>query len=198
MNIIKNNYMNEEMKTGAAEASIWPLALRNGLIAGLVLIALGLILQMTGLVDPSQPQQGMSLGGVLSSLLNIVVMAGAAVMAVREYRGNTYGGFITLGKAFKLSMAVFLIISVLTVLWTLLYMGVINPDMVEIIREQALEQASERSGGELPEEAETMVGMLTNLRFFAISAFFGTMLLGLLIAFFVGLVMKKEPHSPAV
>jgi large-conductance mechanosensitive channel len=190
--------MSDTLKNGTAENPFWPLALRNGLIAGLILIAIGLVLQMTGLVDPANQQQGMNAGSLISFLINFLVMAGAAVLAVREYRDRVLGGLISLGGAFRMSMAVFLVIAVLTAVWTVLYMGLINPSILEMIREQTVEQAMERSGGELPEEAEKMMGFFTSPWFIAVGAFFGTLFPGLVIALLVGLVMKKEPRSAGI
>lgn len=189
--------MDDVRKASAPAGTFWPLALRNGLIASLVLIAFGLILQMTGLVDPAN-QQGMGAGNMLSTLLNLVVMGGAAAMAVRRYRDEDLGGWISLGGGFKLSMAIFLVIAVVTAVWTFVYMGVINPDILEMIREQAYEQAADRAGGEFPPEAEQMMGVFVSPWFMAVSAFFAMLLLGLLIALFVGLFMKKEPQNSAM
>ena len=190
--------MSEIFQNETAQTSFWPLALRNGLIAGLVLIVIGLVMQMTGLVDPANQQQGTSAGNLISSLVNILVMGAAAAVAVREYRSKSQGGFISFGAAFRLSMAVFLIIAALTAVWTLLYMGLINPGILEMIREQAMEQAMDRAGGEIPAEAEKMMQFFTSIWFISAGAFLGTVMLGLLIALFVGLFMKKEPQHTAI
>jgi|NOAtaT_7_FD_contig_31_7718068_length_929_multi_3_in_0_out_0_2 uncharacterized membrane protein YhaH (DUF805 family) len=189
--------MEEIQKTPSEAGTFWPLALRNGLIAALVLIAFGLILQMTGLVDPAN-QQRMGAGNLISTLASVLVMGGAAGMAVRNYRDGDLRGWISFGGCFKVSMAIFLVIAGVTAIWTFLYMGVINPDILEMIREQAYEQAAEQAGGELPEEAERMMGLFVSPWFMAISSFIATLFLGLLIAVFVGLFMKKEPQAPAI
>lgn len=186
--------MEDIQRAPSPAGTFWPLALRNGLIAALVLIAFSLIMQMTGLVDPAN-QQRMGAGNLISTLLSLLVMGGAAMMAVRHYRDNDLGGWISFGGCFKLSMAIFLIIAAVTAIWTFIYMGLINPDILEMIREQAYEQAADQAGGELPEEAERMMGLFVSPWFMAISSFIATLFLGLLIALFVGLFMKKEPQT---
>ncbi len=112
-------------------------------------------------------------------------------MAVGAHRDTNLGGWISFGKSFKLSMAVFLIISVLTAVWMFIYIGMVNPDLMEMAREQALE----RAGGEIPEEAAKMMELFISPWFFAASSLFATLLLGLIIALVVSLVMKKEPQT---
>ncbi len=176
------------------QVSYRPVGVRFGLIASMILIALGLVAQVAGLSDPSNPY---SPGAIVMNILTYGVMIAAIVMAVKQHRDSELGGFISFGRSFGLGMLVILIIGAVTMVWTFVYMSYINPDLVEQIKEVALEQARERQGlsDEQLEASSGIMGMFMQPWFMAVSAFFGTLLIGLIISLIVAAIMKKEAKT---
>jgi hypothetical protein len=69
----------DEFLTQAPAAPKWPLALRYGLLTGLVMFAFGMLLELTGLVDPVARK-----GGGYTYLITFAVLFGGLYLAVKE------------------------------------------------------------------------------------------------------------------
>ncbi|MBK7477615.1 MAG: DUF4199 domain-containing protein [Haliscomenobacter sp.] len=175
------------------QVSYRPVGVRFGLIASMILIALGLVAQVAGLSDPSNPSGP---GGIAMNILTYGIMIAAIVMAVKQHRDTELGGLISFKRAFGLGMFVILIIGAITMVWTFVYMSYINPDMVDQIMEAAQEkQQAQGLSDEQLEAASGMMGMIMKPWFMAISAFVGTLLIGLIISLIVAAIMKKEAKT---
>ncbi|MBK8042499.1 MAG: DUF4199 domain-containing protein [Haliscomenobacter sp.] len=178
------------------QVSYRPVGLRFGLIASMVLIALGLIGQVAGLSDPAN-QSGP--GGIAMNILTYGIMIAAIVMAVKQHRDSDLGGLISFKRAFGLGMFVILIIGAITMVWTFIYMSYINPDLVDQIMEVTQEkQQAQGLSDEQIEAAAGMMGMFMKPWAMALFAFAGTLLIGLIISLIVAAIMKKEAKTAAL
>lgn len=161
------------------------LSLRNGAIAGLILIIIGLLGNLTGLADPSNPNSAMNW---IMNLVNWGVMIYFMVMAVKKHRDEDLNGFITFGRAFGVAFLVTLVISAITAVWAYVYFGFIDPDMATTLMENSLEQQG------IDDEA-----MIDSMKMWfspgamAIYGLLASLFFGAIISLIVAAVMKKNP-----
>jgi cation transport ATPase len=171
-----------------------PLALRWGVIASLAIIAMGLVFQLTGITDPTQQY---SAGNMIAGLLSYAIMIAAGILTVKQYRDESLNGSISMGRAFGISMLVILIIAVIQALWTVVYMELINPDLMKEAMEAQMDKMLEdgRVTEEQLEASSGMMGFFANPWFLAGASLLGTLFIGLLLSLVVALVTKKEPEA---
>ncbi len=161
------------------------IALRNGAFAGLILIVIGLVGNLTGLTDPTDPNTAT---GWIMNLLTWGIMIAFMVMAIKKHRDEDLGGFITFGRAFGVAFLVTLVVSVITAVWTYVYFGFIDTEMAIAIMENSLAQQG------IEDDA-----MIDQMQFWfspgamAIYAMVGSLLFGAIISLIVAAVMKKNP-----
>ncbi|MCG8330109.1 MAG: DUF4199 domain-containing protein [Chitinophagales bacterium] len=125
------------------KVSPWPTGTRYGMIAGLILIAVGLVIHLAGLVDYTNQN---SSGNWISNIINAAVMIGAIVMAIKYHRDEELGGHISYGKGFGVGFIVVLLITVLNAVWTFLFFSFIEPDLIHTILDASREQMIEQQG----------------------------------------------------
>lgn len=171
-----------------------PLAMRYGLIGGLVSIIIGLVLQLTGV---SNPLEQYSAGNIIAGLLSWGIIAAAVYMTIKQHRDEDLNGWISMGKGFGIGMLVILIIAVLQSAWSVIYMEVINPTLMEEIMDNAMEKALEE--GKMTEEqmeaSQGMMGFFASSWFVAVSSLVATLLMGLIVSLLMALFLKKEPKT---
>lgn len=160
------------------------IALRHGAFAGLILIAVGLLGNLTGLSDPTQPS---SVANWVLNFVNWGVMIAFIVMAVKKHRDEDLGGFITFGRAFGVSFLVILVLSLITTVWVYVYFSFIDPDIAQTIMENSLSQ----QGIEDEDMIESMA-MWFSPGAMAVYGFFGSLIFGVIISLIVSAVMKKD------
>ena len=173
-------------------------ALRYGLIGGLILVAWGLVAQMTGLADPCAATQGSGSSvmiGLISFAVLLGVMALIGVMAIRQHTTDL-GGYITFGRAFVVSLVALIVAGVISGLFNVLYMTVIDPGITETVmdcmgdfyEEQGMDQDQiDAALGFLKIMYNPFLQIVTSL---FTSAFFAA-IVGLILA----AVMKKNPPT---
>ena len=179
---------NPILEEGNAQAG--PIALRFGAIGGMVMIALGLVLQLTGLVDPANPQNSTNW---LGNVLNIAVTVGVIVYAIKAFMADN-GGFVTFGRGFTVGALTVLVMVVISVIWTYVYFAVIEPDLVDTIREVTKDNMIEKQGMD-PDQAEKTMGaigwMFSPGMMAGWVAIFGV-IFGMIISLITAAIMKKN------
>src|SRR2546430_1345314 len=93
--------------------------LKYGLIVGATGILISLLTYLLGL-DKTDT-------GEYIKWINVPIMIIAMVMAIKEKREQELGGFIEFGQAFGTATMTILISSVISSVFTYLYLAVINP-----------------------------------------------------------------------
>lgn len=160
------------------------ISLRNGAIAGLILIIIGLIGNLTGISDPTQPN---SATNWIMNIVNWGIMIAFMVMAVKKHRDEDLGGFITFGRAFGVGFLVTLVLSVITAVWVYVYFGFVDPDMATTIMENSLAQQG------IEDDA-----MIDQMKFWfspgamAIYGLLGSLFFGAILSLIIAAVMKKN------
>ncbi len=178
-----------------SEVPMRPTALKYGGIGGLITVVLGLIFYLTGMSDPAD--QG-STGNTVANILNYAVLIGAIIMAIKYHKENELGGYLTLGRSIGLGTLTGLVLGVIGAIWTVLFFTVIDPGMLETIREVAYEQAIQNGAPEdQMEQMEGMMNFFTSPTFFAVFMILGGLLIGLVTGLIAGAVMKNDPPALA-
>ncbi|MCK5845872.1 MAG: DUF4199 domain-containing protein [Bacteroidales bacterium] len=164
--------------------STFKLAMRPGLYIGLISVALSLVLWAT--ISDLQ----------LRSKLGYIVLAIVAFMFYKftvSYRETNMGGEITYGESFKFQTSMTVVYSLISAIYSYLLFAVLDPGMVENIREMAAEEMYKQNMAEEQIEAAIeMQAMFMTPEFMTISTVFVTFLTGVLLALIVSFFTKKE------
>jgi len=168
-----------------ADVSFWPTAIRYGGIAGVILIAFGLLMHLTGMTDYSGQ------GGATTWIQNIVtygVWIGGIVMAVKYHRDQELGGFVSFGRAFGLGLVTALIMGIIGALWTYIFFSFIAPEAIDMIMEAAMENMPEGQA----EATEGMMSAMMSPGAMTIWMIVGSLVGGGIISLIVAAIMKRE------
>lgn len=168
-------------------------AFTQGAIAALILIAVGLIFNLTGMVQPGE-NSGMVW---IANLLNWGIMGYFMYAAAIKHRDQDLGGYISFGRAFAVGAMVLLAIVLITVVWSYIYFALIDPDIFTTIRDASLEQMVEQRGMS-EEDAEAALDTMSFMWTpggMSIMAGIGVTVAGLIIDAIIAAVVKR--NNPA-
>ncbi len=169
-----------------ASVSVWPTALRYGGILAAIGIVLGLVMYLSGIMDPETGNQAVSGGlGCLSSVITIVFF----VLAIKKHRDSDLGGAISFGRAFGVGMATALVYGAISAVWGIIFNNLIAPDLMEKTRDMMMSQA--QPGQE--EIMETIANIMTNPIIGPLATLAGTLVMGAVFSLIIAAIMKKDP-----
>ena len=116
-------------------------------------------------------------------------------MALRHHKENELGGYLTMGRSIGLGVLVSLVMAVIGIIWLFVFFNFVEPDALDVIRENEIEKAIEsgRATREQMEEAGGIMDFFISPTFFSIMALIFTVVIGLITSAIAGAVMKKEP-----
>lgn len=173
------------------DVSPWPTGSRHGLLAGLVLIVVGLIIHMAGLVDYTGQS---SSGSWISNIATWGVMVAAIVMAVRQHRDQELGGFITFGRSFYTGFIVSLLIGLISAIWGYVFFAFVEPGLIDTMMEVSREQMIDQQGMSESDADQAMSYMTWMMNPAALSMFaaVGSLVAGMIFSLIIGAVMKRE------
>ena len=166
-------------------ASVKKIALNYGLLLGLASIALSVLTYVMG-VHLERPWW--------ASVLGIAIMVLFIVFGLKTFKKDN-GGFLSLGEALKVGLAISLIAGILVVIYNYLFMTVIEPDMVNQMLEMTREQMLEQNPDMPDDQMEMALGMTEKFMSPPIMAAIGiifSLFLGFIISLIAGLVMKQN------
>lgn len=152
------------------------VALKSGVILGLVSAVLGLISLLTD-----------SYGNFLYGLVGFVVMIVLVTLANKDFKKQN-GGYMSYGQGFKISFLTILVSALVSGLITFVYLEVIDPDALESIRQSKIEMVEKVAGwfgAQVPEDQ--MDEAVAKIE--AETTPFGTFKEGLMGAAFIGLLL---------
>lgn len=163
------------MKSKFGHASVY------GLIGALAVIILSLALY---LVD---------MNNTALNYLSYPIIIGIAVYGVKKWREDN-GGYLKFGPTYSHLIIQTLGYSVLITIWTLIFMQVIAPGLME--DQLLIQQAKMEEDGMDPAQIEMAMSMarkFSNPGFIAIAALIGNMLVFGVIHLIVAAIVKKDP-----
>ena len=174
-----------------SKVSAWPTASRYGLLAGLILVVVGLLIHLSGMVDYTNQGGG---ANWIVNLLNWGITVAAIVMAVKQHRDEDLGGFISFGRSFRVGFLVTLVIAVVSVVWGYIFFSFVEPGLIEDILSASREQMIEQQGMS-EEQAEQGLKMMSWMFTPAMMSLMGgifSVIAGVIFSLIVGAIMKRE------
>ena len=180
---------NDFERVNQADVSLWPAAIRYGVIGGVVMVIYSLVGILTGFTNISNGAITM----MLVSLLSFGLLLGIIIFAIKMHRDKDMGGYISIGRAFFVGLIVSVITMFINSLFTYLYIEFINPAYVD---EMITGYEELLVGMSLP--AEMMDQLLEDTRGqFELQSMFTTGLLtfaavGAVFSIICSAIMKKE------
>jgi hypothetical protein len=174
-----------EMAQGPA-VSGRPIGIRFGLIGGLLLVGLALVLDLTGMTDAATGK-----GGTLSFIFQLLIMGGAIGYAIYQYRQAA--GKITFGQAFGTGFWAALIMVLISGVYSLLFFLVIDPEVIETIKNQAFAQMEEQGMSDSDiEQSMGMMGFMFNPWILSVTATISNLIFAILVNLVLSAVLKNN------
>ncbi|MBQ4821804.1 DUF4199 domain-containing protein [Aquimarina sp. MMG016] len=156
-----------------------------GLLLGILSVGLGVVIYVTN----SYTEQNW-----VHSLIGFVILIGTIMYGLTAFK-KANEGYITLGEALKIGVGISLIGGIVGVIWTILLMNVIEPDMVNQITEAQRTQMIERFP-DMPEEqlnqSIEMAAKFTSPYIISAFALIGNLFFGFIISLIGGLIIQKK------
>jgi len=165
-------------------ASPFPVALRYGLIGGLIGIVLTLATYLAGMQ------------GTIPTILNIIgtiVSIAIIVYAIRAHRDNDLGGYISYGRCLGVGVLTSLVMGIIGAISTVILYNFIDPGIMDAMMQPQIEAMEDRGmSDEDIENAMSMMGIFQSPAFLAGAALLVSVIMGLIVSVIAGAVMKKE------
>ena len=158
-------------------------ALRYGLIGALITIVFGLILHLLG-----------ASRSTWSSIVGIAIWIGILVIGIRAYKNQTLGGYMTFGQGFGAGALITVIISVISLVWTFIFLSFIAPDVMAETIDGVVEQW-ENAGMSDTDIERNLNGPMS---FFfsplgaSLSSGVGSIIIGIIISAIAAAILKKD------
>jgi hypothetical protein len=171
------------------KGSVKKVAMQYGLILGLVSIMLAVVVYAMGQTYEQPWWQG---------VLGFVIMLLCIVYAIKAFKiGNS--GFLSLGEALKVGLAVALIAGIMGVLFNLFFSTVIEPDYTMILLDKAQSDMVAQNPNMTEEQMELSMSITEKMVSPGVLAAIGivaSLFLGFIISLISGLIMKvgKPEH----
>jgi len=173
-----------------ASVSPWPIAIRYGLIGGLIYCVYTLIANMSGLTAGSFGMVASSISGLLVFAIAIALI----VIPVKHHRDKELGGYITIGRVITIGLVVTVISMLISNAFNYIYMNFIDPGFVDTMMEQ-MEETMASFITDDDQLDETLIRIREGFQPAAMmkNAVIMTGIFGLVVSGIIGLIMKKDP-----
>ncbi len=140
-------------------------------------------------------------GSLWFQYLNWAVLVGVLYWALKSYRDQHLGGFITYGRAVRSGLLFFFFASLLYGFYTVLYFAYLDPEAID----RGLDAVEELyyARGISEEQIDRMMQMATRMRspgMQVISVVFGTTMLGLILSLLISVLVRRkgDPFAEAM
>ena len=165
--------------------------LKYGLYGGIAILLWSLISYLAGLSDPTSADPGF-LQQWLPTILMIITM----VLGIRYFKESNEG-YLSIGQGIVTAIIAGLIMTLISIIWMVVYFYFIDPEAIETLRANVMEKAMEDNNltEEQMESASGMMGMFTSVPFFAIAGLIMSVIVGLIIGLITSLIMKNTPEA---
>ncbi len=132
--------------------------------------------------------------------ISYAILAGGLFWAVVSYRDKHMGGFIEYGKAFSSGFLTGLFASIITAIFTYIYVQYIDPGLVEEILAQAEEEMladNPNMSDEQMDQALSITASLTSPVMISVWAFLGNVLFTVVLSLIIAIFAKRENKQMA-
>ena len=128
------------------------IALNFGLYMGIVSVVVGVIQYVTGTYDLS----GQGDARWVSMIVGLVITVVFVIMAIKKYKKEG-DGYLNFGEGFRLSFLTIIYSILISLVWLVLYMFVLEPDYQEQIIEASYERFEQQ--GIDPDSPQAEIGL---------------------------------------
>lgn len=160
-----------------------------GLITGMVYVIFSLLGNMLGI----QRSGGFSIMGLALNTAVFIATMATIYLGTKENRDQNLGGYMTFGQGFKTGLGIALIASLITAVFTLIYMTLIDPNMAADIME-TVEESWDKQG--MPEENREVARKWTEFMFkpwfMGIMVIISVIFWGVIKSLITSAMLKKE------
>jgi len=167
------------------KSSTKKIAINNGLLLGLLSVALGVIMYVMNMhLEQSS----------ISMILGVVITVGVLIYAFNQYK-KASDGFMSVGQGLKLGMGIILISTIISVIWNYVLMNVIEPTMLEQVQELQMEKMIENNPDMPQSQIDAATEMSAKFSSPAIVAAFQIamgLIFGFILTLITALIMKKN------
>ncbi len=176
-----------------ANVSPRPTGVRYGLIAGLILIAVGLLFHVSGFADYSGQNTTFTW---VNNLLTWGILGGALFLAMKQHR-EELGGYMTFGRGFMVGFWATLVIAVVTAVWGYIFFSFVAPDLIDFIAEAQRDAMIDQGlNDEQIDQATSFTKWMMNPGMLAAFGAIGTLVIGVIISLIVAAIsQRKAPES---
>ncbi|MFD2824040.1 DUF4199 domain-containing protein [Lacinutrix iliipiscaria] len=160
-------------------------ALKFGLLLGLISILYNVVLYVMGM----HMEQNL-----VNGLIGIVIMIVFIIYGIREFK-KANGNILSTGQALKTGVGIALVAGVISVIYTMILMNFIEPDMMSQILEKQQEAMIESNPNMTQDQLDAALAMSEKFSSPAIisaMALIWSVILGFIISLIGGLIMKRE------
>ena len=170
------------------------IALNNGLIAGLLGVALTLLASVSGFYDMSDDFTGeSSWNSTIVSAISFAILIYFIIKSMKEYKNYILEGMMTYWEALKVGILTGFISALISSVFLLIYLGLIEPDLIEQVKETAVYDLEERNlDGQEYDAAKSMMTWFMNPVVFALTSLFSGTFLALIISLITAIFQKSK------
>ncbi len=133
-----------------------------------------------------------------SSLLSFLIMTGLICYAIYLFKKSNEG-FLSVGQGIKLGVGIALVGSIISVIYTLIFVSYIEPDFANqmvVFQEQKMIESYPNMSDEQLENAMNMTKKFTTPTMIATMGIAMSLIFGLIISLVASLIMKKSQENP--
>lgn len=168
--------------------------LQRAMTAGLFIAGFGILVNLVFYITGMDMEM---LTNPAVSWLNRILLIGATYYftytALKSFRNEDLGGYVSVGQGIGLGTLAGLITGIISAVWFFIFTSFIATDMMDKIKEITLQQMQEQGqSAEQAEQAMEMMSFFFNPVFFAIVVVISSVFFGFLCGLVAGLVLKKE------
>lgn len=170
------------------------IALNNGLIAGLIGVALTLLASVTGFYDMADDFTGeSSWNSTIVSAISFAILIYFIIKSMKEYKNYILEGMMGYWDALKIGILTGFISALVSAVFMLIYLGLIEPDLIEQLKETAIYKLEEQNlEGQEYETAKSMMTWFMNPVLFALTSLFSGTFLALIISLITAIFQKSK------
>ena len=173
---MNDQYTMEEPGSGA---SVRPIAMRYGLLTGLVSVIYSFILFIGGLSENT----------ALSSL-SYVFLIGGIVLAHKHFKKEN-GGYLTYGQGLGIGSLLSVVVGLMSGIFMYIYIKFIDGSVMDTIRDKQLAELEKRNMSEEQiEQAMAMAGKFMSPEMMVVYVVVGTLLMGFLLSLIISAITK--------
>lgn len=172
------------------KVSIWKNSVNYGLIAGILMIALSIILWLTGMMENK-----------FLGYLSYLILAFAMYIGATNWRDKFNEGWMSYGESFKTGFFVTLIAAVLGLIYSYVFFNFIDLEFIGTIAaksEEAILESNPNISDEDLDRAMEMTSKFTSATVLTIFGFIFTVIFGTIISAIVAIFAKKVNPTDAI